>query len=79
MLEHRNANRRQKLQEEQARLGNLPPTRLDHAHRIDGIKVSRSSTIQVKRNTYSVPSRLIGHEVDIVIDADDIEVRYADE
>jgi hypothetical protein len=52
----------------------LPPSKLDHRRRISGIKVGSSSTIQVRRNTYSVPSRLIGMQVDIVIDADEIEV-----
>ena len=33
-------------------------------------EVSIGSTIQVKRNAYSVHSRLIGHQVDVVIDAD---------
>jgi hypothetical protein len=74
----RNASRWVKLAEEEACLGELPPGKLDYRQRITGIKVRNSSTIQVKRNTYSVPSRLIGEKVDVVIDANFIEVRYAD-
>jgi hypothetical protein len=74
----RNASRRAKLAEEEACLGELPPGKLDYRQRVTGIKVRSSSTIQVKRNTYSVPSRLIGEKVDVVIDADFVEVWYAD-
>jgi len=77
LIDKRNASRGAKLAEEEACLGELPPGKLDHRQRISGIRVRGSSTIQVKRNTYSVPSRLIGEKVDVVIDADFIEVRYA--
>ena len=73
----RNAARGDKFVAEQQVLADLPPSRLDHVHRVTGIKVRSSSTIQVKCNTYSVHSRLIGHKVDVVIDADFIEVWYA--
>jgi hypothetical protein len=77
LLDKRNASRSARFAEEQACLGELPPGKLDHRQRITGIRVRSSSTIQVKRNTYSVPSRLIGHRVDVVVDADFIEVFYA--
>lgn len=77
LVERRNQGRRDKFAEEQALLGELPPSRLDHLRRESGIKVRRSSTIQVKRNTYSVPSRLIGQRVDVVIDVEHIEVWHA--
>jgi len=73
-LDARNAARRDKFAEEQLVLSDLPPRRLDHVRRVSGIKVHRSSTIQVMKNTYSVPSRLIGHRVEVVIDAEAIEV-----
>ncbi|MCO6435456.1 MAG: IS21 family transposase, partial [Phycisphaerae bacterium] len=79
VVEKRNLGRGDKPSEERLLLGELPPGKLDHRQYIHAIRVQRSSTIQVKRNTYSVPSRLIGHEVDVVIDADAIEVRYAGE
>ena len=77
LIDKRNASRRAKLAEEQACLGELPPSKLDHRQRVTGIPVRSSSTIQVKRNTYSVHSRLIGEKVDVVIAADFIEVWYA--
>ncbi len=77
LSDKRNASRAAKLAEEEACLGELPPSKLDHRHRVTGIRVRSSSTIQVKRNTYSVHSRLIGQRVDVVIDADFVEVWYA--
>jgi hypothetical protein len=77
LTDQRNASRSAKLVEEEARLGELPPDKLDYRQRVSGIRVRTSSAIQVKRNTYSVPSRLIGEKVDVVIDADFVEVWYA--
>jgi len=77
LMDKRNATRSEKFAEEQLQLGELPPTKIDYRHHVRDIKVSRGSTIQVKRNTYSVPSRLIGHRVDVVIDIDSITVWYA--
>jgi hypothetical protein len=74
LVAHRNAGRAAKFAQEQPCLGELPPQKLDHRRHISCIKVHGSSTIQVRRNTYSVPSRLIGRQVDVVIDADEIEV-----
>lgn len=77
LADKRNASRSAKFAEEQTRLSELPPCKLDHRQRVPDIKVRSSSTIQVKRNTYSVHSRLIGHRVNVVIDADFIEVWHA--
>ena len=41
-----------------------------------GVRVSPSCTINVRTNTYSVPSRLIGHRVDVRIGAEQLEVLY---
>jgi len=41
------------------------------------VRVSQGSTIQVKKNTYSVPARLIGERVEARIGAEEIEVRLA--
>jgi hypothetical protein len=76
LMDKRNRSRSAKFAQEEALLGELPPARLDHRQRVRGIRVRSSSTIQVKRNTYSVPSRLMGYRVDVVIDADSIEVWY---
>ena len=78
VIEKRNESRSPRLQQERQVLGELPPTKLDYRTRIRDVKVRSSSTIQVKRNTYSVPSRLIGHKVDVVVDADVVEVWRGD-
>jgi hypothetical protein len=77
LIDKRNASRSAKFAEEEVCFAELPPCKLDHRQHIAGIRVRSSSTIQVKRNTYSVPSRLIGYRVDVVIDADFVEVWYA--
>lgn len=74
----RNAARQPRFREEQQQLGELPLHELDYRTVVRGITVRSSSTIVIKRNVYSVHSRLIGHQVDVVIDADFLEVRYAD-
>jgi hypothetical protein len=76
VVDKRNASRSPRFEQEQEVLDELPPTKLDYRTHVRRIKVHSSSTIQVKRNTYSVPSRLIGHKVDVVIDADFVEVWY---
>lgn len=78
LIDRRNANRVDKLAEEQPHLDELPPDRVPYHTTLGNIRVSKSSTIQVKRNTYSVHSRLIGHRVDVVINADSIVVRHGD-
>jgi len=78
LIDKRNASRSPRFEQELEVLGELPRAMLDHRTEVRGIKVQSSSTIRVKRNTYSVPSRLIGHNVDVTIDADFIEVRYGD-
>ena len=77
LIDKRNLARADKFAQEREALGELPAKKLDHRKHIYGIRVRRSSTIQVVKNTYSVPSRLIGEKVDVVIDADFIEVWYA--
>ena len=43
------------------------------------VGVSRGSTIRVKRNTYSVPSRLVGEQIQVRIFDERLEVYYARE
>ena len=71
-----NANRRDRFAEEQAALGRLPDRRLETDDYLFGIRVSKSSTIQVRTNTYSVPSRLIGQKVDVRLGAEQIVVSH---
>ncbi len=49
---------------------------LDTEDIIKDIRVSRSSTINVRTNTYSVPSRLIGQFVDLRVGAEQITVTH---
>lgn len=71
-----NANRRKRFAEEELVLERLPDHRLDTDDTLQGIMVSKSSTIQVRTNTYSVPSRLIGRRVDLRIGSEQLEVSY---
>jgi len=71
-----NANRRQRLAEELAVLRPLPARRLEACQRRRG-RVDQGSLIHVERNSYSVPSRLIGEEVEVRLSAEHVEVWYA--
>lgn len=71
-----NATRRRRFAEEQLILQRIPGSRLDTDDWQQGIRVSKSSTINVRANTYSVPSRLIGQKVDVKISAETITVTY---
>lgn len=62
--------------EERAALRPLPSSRVPEHTRLT-VTVRKWSTISVSGNLYSVPSRLIGHEVEARVHADVIEVRYA--
>ena len=73
-----NAHRQQRFAEEQACLQTLPAQRLGTDDFLPAIRVSKSSTIQVRTNTYSVPSRLIGKKVDVRLGAEQIVVSYQD-
>lgn len=70
------AGRAAKLAEERALLRALPATRLPAYTRIF-VEVRRWSTIHLLKRIYSVPSRLIGHRVEVHLHADVLEVRYA--
>jgi hypothetical protein len=76
LLIRRNVGRAAKFQEEQARLCPLPPRRLETLER-KRVRVGQGSTIQVQKNTYSVPARLRGEWVEARIGAEQIEVWYA--
>jgi hypothetical protein len=76
LVSRRNASRSTRFQEEQQGLRHLPERRLETLER-QRPQVSRGSTIRVKKNTYSVPSRLIGEQVEARIGAETIAVWYA--
>jgi len=75
MLERSNAGRRQRLGEEMAVMRELPDRRMESARR-DRVKVDSGSLIYVDRNVYSVPSRLIGEQVEARLFMDHVEVWY---
>jgi transposase InsO family protein len=67
-------DRRELIAEEWATLRPLPSVRLPEYTRVLA-KVRKWSTIHVAGHTYSVPSPLIGHEVEVRVHADVVEVR----
>ena len=75
LLGQLNAGRSTRLAEERARLHPLPGTRLEVA-RTFRVKAGPASTIRVLNNTYSVPSRLIGEEVEVRVGVEELEVWY---
>ena len=70
-----NRGRRSRLEEERALLGKLPLTRQEACERLL-VRVGPSSTIRAKHNVYSVPSRLIGEQVEVRIYAEKLELWY---
>jgi hypothetical protein len=76
ILEQLNAGRRTRLAEEVAVLRPLPARRLEACQRLR-VKVDQGSLIHVGRNSYSVPSRLIGEQVEVRLFVEHLEVWYA--
>ena len=76
VIDQRNAGRRERLNEERGVLRRLPAGRLESAEK-KKVRVGQGSTISVKKNTYSVNSRLVGETVQARIHMDHIEVWYA--
>jgi hypothetical protein len=70
-----NSGRQDRLREELLVLRRLPGRRLDDAQK-ERVRVGPSSTIRVKKNTYSVDSRLIGELVEVRLYAERLEVWY---
>jgi len=70
-----NRSRATRLAQELALLAPLPRTPLDVWRQLR-VRVGPSSTIRVLRNTYSVPSRLIGEQVDVRVDVEHLAVWY---
>ncbi len=69
----RNQTRQLRWAEEREHLAPLPTMPLDPAQELR-VRVSRFSTIRVLRNTYSVPSRLIGHTLTVRVRAEVLEL-----
>lgn len=75
LLAQLNAGRRDRLSEELKVLRSLPAVRVSAVRRVRS-RVRGGSTIRVLRNVYSVPSRLIGEEVEARVGTEEIEVWY---
>jgi len=71
-----NKGRSKRLAEEQKLLRRLPLKRLSSVKHYRGVPVSKGSSIQVDRNTYSVPSRLRGEKVDVRQHSNSLEIFY---
>jgi transcriptional regulator with XRE-family HTH domain len=69
----RNLTRSERFTRDQQALRPLPANQLDPCQRLF-VTVSRFSTIRVLRNTYSVPSRLIGSELTVRVRAEQLEL-----
>ena len=78
LVEERNAGRSVRLAEESAVLGALPVRALP-AYRDVDVTVKRWGIIRVANKPYTLPSRLIGHRVQVRLYADRLEVRYRGE
>jgi hypothetical protein len=72
----KNRNRSQRLEAELPALKPLPAYRLDD-YRQYKVPVSSWSTVRVGHNIYSVPARLIRHEVMAKLYANHLEIHYA--
>lgn len=76
LFDQLNAGRQERFAEEVKALGRLPARRLDDCKR-EEVRVGPGSTVQIRHNTYSLHSRLIGEWVQARVYADKIEIWYA--
>jgi hypothetical protein len=72
----RNAGRRKRVDEELPLLRRLPERRRESYKRLS-VRVDSGSLIHVDSNTYTVPSRLIGENVEVRLHVEHVEVWYA--
>jgi hypothetical protein len=75
VVERLNRPRLAQLAEERGHLRPLPSSRVP-AYTVYRVKVRKWSTVRVSSKTYSVPSRLRGHEVEVRQYANEVEVLY---
>ncbi len=76
LIKQRNLRRQERWLEEREALRPLPAAPLELCREVR-VPVSRFSTIQVLRNTYSVPSRLIGTTLLVRVHSETLEVYRA--
>lgn len=77
LVERLNRRKSERWPADQAALKALPRT-LPSTYSELRVAVSRWSLVQIRNNTYSVPSRLIGHSVLVRIQLETLEVYYKD-
>ena len=70
-----NAGRKQRLLEEMVVMRELPERRLE-SYKRERVKVDSGSLIHADRNVYSVPSRLIGEQVEVRLYTERVEIWY---
>jgi hypothetical protein len=75
LLQRRNSLRRERVHKELAFLQPLPARRPED-YSVELVKVTRNSTISVRRNLYSVSSQLIGERVEVRIFAEQLQVWF---
>jgi hypothetical protein len=75
IVDRLNRRSKDKIDEERAHLKPLPAKRLP-AYTSYKLKVHKWSTIRLSNKTYSVPSRLRGHEVEARQFANEVEIHY---
>jgi hypothetical protein len=75
LLARLNAGRKARLAEEMVVMRELPERRLESCKR-ERVKVDSGSLIYTDRNVYSVPSRLIGEQVEVRLYMDRVEIWY---
>lgn len=78
VIEARNRGRLSKFTEELERMRELPQTRLAE-YRVERVSVGPFSTLRAGHNTYSVPSPLMGEQVEARLYPERVEVIYAGE
>lgn len=75
LLARLNGGRKARLAEEIAVMKELPERRLESCKR-ERVKVDSGSLIYTDRNVYSVPSRLIGEQVEVRLYRERVEIWY---
>ena len=75
LMAKKNSGREQRFQEEVCLLKKLPAYKLEDK-KVITLKVGKSSTINVFRNTYSVNSRLIGERIEVRASSEYLEIWY---
>jgi hypothetical protein len=78
LFDRRNGDCTARLAVERPQLRDLPDRLVDAGQRVR-VRVTHKSTIRVRSNTYSVPTRLIGLLVDVHLAADCLEVWQGEE